>query len=324
MSKARAPVAEAVASIGRTARLWRFGGLSVWQLIVRSWRGYRDNHFGGYSAQFAYYSMLALFPLLILLIAAIARLPLSGVLENSLDAAHRALPEDVSNLLQRQVRDMVRQQVHDIQSHSSFSLIVASLAVLGIAGSQIYLTITEGLNLAYGIKESRRSWQVYGMALLLNLAASLLLLVALVLMVAGPILSGWIETQGFDVPFLATILRSGVRWGVVCSCLWIYTSAIYCLGPSVKLPWYWFSPGSAFAVGGWVLVSQGFRVYVENLARYNETYGALGGVIVLMVWFNLTGAVLLMGGQINAVIHAADIAAAAAEAVKKSNQGDSV
>ena len=217
MIKALAPVAEAVASIGRTARLWRFGGLSPWQLIVRSWRGYRDNHFDGYSAQFAYYSMLALFPLLILLIAAIARLPLSGVLENSLDAAHRALPEDISNLLQRQVQDMVRQQVHDIQSHSTLSLIAASLGVLAIAGSQMYLTITEGLNLAYGVKESRRSWQVYGMALLLNLAASLLLLVALLLMVAGPLLSGWIETQGFDVPFLATILRSGVRWLVVCA-----------------------------------------------------------------------------------------------------------
>lgn len=302
MSKAPAPVAEAVASIGRTARLWKFGGLTPWQLILRSWRGYRDNHFDGYSARFAYYSMLALFPLLILLIAAIARLPLSGVLENSLDAADRALPENTSALLRR--------QVYDIQAHSTFSLIAASLGVLAIAGSQVFLTITEGLNLAYRVKETRRSWQVYGMALLLNVAASLLLLVALVLMIAGPMLSGWIETQGFDVPVLATILRRGVRWGVVCTCLWIYTSAVYCLGPSVKLPWYWFSPGSAFAVGGWVLVSQGFRLYVENLARYNETYGALGGVIVLMVWFNLTGAVLLMGGQINGVIHAAEVAAA--------------
>ena len=72
MSKAPAPVAEAVASIGRTARLWKFGGLTPWQLIVRSWLGYRRNHFDGYSARFAYYSMLALFPLLILLIAALA------------------------------------------------------------------------------------------------------------------------------------------------------------------------------------------------------------------------------------------------------------
>jgi membrane protein len=300
MNKTRAPVAQAVASIGRTARLWRFGGLTPWELTVRSVRGYRENRLGRYSARFAYYCMLALCPLLIVLIAVIARLPISGVLENSLDAARRALGEEISGVLRR--------QVHDIQSHSTIGLIGAGLGVLTIAGSQVFLTITEGLNLAYGVKESRRSWQVYGMALFLNIAASLLLLVALVLMIAGPMLSTFVENHGPDMPVVATILRRGVRWAVVCTCLWIYTSAVYCLGPSVKLPWYWLSPGSAVAVAGWVIVSQGFRLYVESLGRYNETYGALGGVIVLMIWFNLTGAVLLMGGQINGVIHAAETA----------------
>src|SRR5262249_13664807 len=110
------------------------------------------------------------------------------------------------------------------------------------------------------------------------------------------------------IPYLTTILQGGVRWGVVGACLWIATTAIYCLVPNVKLNWYWFSPGSVFAVIGWVLSSQGFRVYVENFASYNKTYGALGGVIVLIVWLNLTGAVLLMGGQINGIIHAAEMA----------------
>jgi membrane protein len=301
MKKVHVPVAESVASIGKTARLWRFGGLSPWQVVVRSMRGYRENRFDGRSAQFAYYSMLAIFPLLILIIAAIARLPLAGVVDNALDAAHRALPQNSYGLLERQVRD--------IQEHSTVSLIVISLGVLTIAGSQVFLTITEGLNQAYGIKETRRTWKVYGMAFLLNIAAAILFLVALVLMVAGPMISEWIATHGFDVPFFQTVLRRGVRWGVVCGCLWLYTAAIYCLVPSLKLPWYWLSPGSAFAVGGWVFVSQGFRLYVENLGRYNETYGAIGGGIVLMIWLNLTGAVLLMGGQINGVIHRAEIEA---------------
>lgn len=295
-----APVAQAVASIGRTARLWRLGGLSPWQLIVQSLRGYRENHFDARSAQFAYYSMLALFPLLILLIAAIARLPVSGVVENSLDAAHRALPENIFDLLDR--------QIHDIREKSTIHVIGVSLLVLTIAGSQVFLTITDGLNLAYGVRETRRFWQVYGMAFLLNLAAALLMLIALLLMIVGPMLSAWVAARQFHVPFVQTILRSGIRWGVVCSSLWLYTCAVYCLVPNVKLPWYWVSPGSVFAVIGWVLVSQVFRLYVENLGRYNQTYGALGGVIVLMIWLDLTGAVLLMGGQINGVIHRAELA----------------
>ena len=77
--------------------------------------------------------------------------------------------------------------------------------------------------------------------------------------------------------------------------------------PSVKLPWYPLSPGSLFATVAWVIVTQGFRAYVENLGQYNETYGALGGVVVLMIWFYLTGSLLLLGGQINSVIHRAAV-----------------
>src|SRR5579864_2062822 len=106
MKTIHVPVAETVASIGRTARLWRFGGLSPWQLVVRSVRGYRENHFDARSAQFAYYSMLALFPLLILLIAALARLPFAGVLDNALDAMHNALPPDTYDMLAHQIRDI--------------------------------------------------------------------------------------------------------------------------------------------------------------------------------------------------------------------------
>jgi membrane protein len=299
--KVHIPVAETVASIGRTARLWRLGGLSVWQLVVRSFRGYRANHFDARSAQFAYYSMLALFPLLILLIAALALLPVGGVLDNALDAAKNALPPDIYELLIRQIRD--------IQDHSTFKLLVAGLGVLAIAGSQIFLTITEGLNRAYGVVESRRWWRLYGLAFLMTIAASLLILVALVLMIIGPRLSSWLETSRIAFPLLETVMKRGVRWGVVCSCLWIATTTVYNMAPSAKLPWYWLSPGSVFAVVGWVAASQGFRLYVEDFASYNTTYGALGGVIVLMVWLNLTGAVLLMGGQINSVIHHAETAA---------------
>src|SRR5438552_131368 len=233
MAKVHVPVAEAVASIGRTARLWRLGGLSPWQLVVRSVTGYRENHCDARAAQFAYYSMLALFPLLILLIAALARLPLSGVVENSLDAAKRALPENIYELLEHQVRD--------IQDRSTFSLFAISLGVLTVAGSQVFLTMTEGLNRVYGVTETRRFWQVYGMAFLLTIAASLLFLIALVLLIVGPKLSEFLLARKIDMPFLQAILGGGLRWSVACACLWIYTTAVYCLVPNIKLPWYWLS-----------------------------------------------------------------------------------
>jgi membrane protein len=85
----------------------------------------------------------------------------------------------------------------------------------------------------------------------------------------------------------------------------LVTSTIYWLMPSANVRWHWVSPGSLFATVGWIAVTQGFRLYVENIARYNETYGTLGGVVVLLTWLYFTGAVLMMGGQIDSVIQTA-------------------
>lgn len=285
-------------TVSATLRLWRLGGLSWWTLLRRARLAYRENQFDARSAQFAYYSLLALFPLLILLLAVLAHLPISGVIENSLDAAHRGLPQNVAQLLAR--------QVSDIRQHSTVSLFGVSFLMLMVAGSRVFVTITSGLNAAYGVHETRRNWQVYGMAFLLTVAVSLLALVALVLMIAGPMLSNWVAAHDFDIGWLRVLLQRGVRWVVVCAALWVYTSTIYWWGPCVKLPWYWLSPGSVIATAGWVAATQLFRLYVENLGSYNETYGALGGVIVLIVWLDLTGVMLFLGGQINAVIYRAE------------------
>jgi len=87
--------------------------------------------------------------------------------------------------------------------------------------------------------------------------------------------------------------------------LLVATSAIYCWVPSVKLTWRLLTPGSVVATAGWVVATQGLRLYAENFGRFNETYGALGGVVVLLVWLYLTGTLLLTGGEIDSVIYRA-------------------
>lgn len=284
-------------SLRHTLRLWKQGVLSPVKVFHDAWRSYSDQHCDARSAQFAYYSLLALCPLLILLIALVAHLPVQGVLESSLEAAGGGLPKEMYDVLDRQIKG--------IQLHSTWKFIGANLFLLALGGARVVLTVIAGLNLAYGVPETRRFWQTYGMAALFTLAASLLALLAMVLMVAGPILSQWVAAQGIDAGWLNVMLRRGVRWSIVCGCLWIGTSTIYWWGPNLRQPWSWLSPGSAFAVGGWVAASQGFRLYVENLANYNETYGALGGVIVLIIWLDISGAMLLFGGHVNAAIHRA-------------------
>lgn len=280
--------------------LWRLGGLSVWKLMMRTIRERRSHQLDARSAQFSYYSMLALAPLLILIIASVAQLPLDDVLESFLRAIKAGLPENVERLINR--------QIVDIQKHSTWKLMIVALVLLSVAGSQVFLTLGAGLDAAYGVEHRRRFLRASGVALALTFGVFVLLLLAMVLLVIGPMVAEFLLGR-IDAPWLHVLLSTGVRWGVACGFMLIATSVVYWLVPSVKLPWYWISPGSLFATVGWIVAMQGMRLYIENVAstRYNETYGALGGVVVLLVWLYMTGTLLLTGGQINGIIRHAVI-----------------
>lgn len=275
--------------------LWRLGGLSVFEVVFRAFESYRRHQLSARSAQFAYYAMLALAPLLIVIIATAALFPVDGAIDSFLRALDIGLPESAVQLINRQVRD--------IQANTSLGLVGAGLVLLGIVGSRLFLTIGAGLDAAYSVRR-RRFLKAGGLALGLTFGIFLLLLVAMLLLLVGPAVARLVS-RFVEQPWILVLLSAGVRWGVACGFILIATATVYWLIPSVKLPWHWISPGSLFATVGWIVVTQGFRLYVENFSRYNETYGALAGVVVLMVWLYLTGAVLLMGGEINSVVHQA-------------------
>lgn len=295
-------------SLSKQLRLWRLGGLSPWEFVKRTASGWKDHQLSAKSAEFAYYSMLSLVPLLILAIAALARFPIVGMLERFELLLERTLPPDAYRL--------VWQQVEDIQAHSSSSLAIAASVVFLFGGMRLFVAMGEGISAAFGTK--RRWVRAQGVSLLFTLGILLLLLVALALLVIGPNIVQWfLYTVGLEE--LEGPLAHGMRWTIVVGCLLLCTSAIYRLMPAVKLPWHWLSPGNVAAVGGWMLLSQGLRFYMTYFGQYNKTYGTLAGVIVLLLWFYLTGAMLLLGGLINGVIYRA---AAEEEAAVIDENGD--
>ena len=181
---------------------------------------------------------------------------------------------------------------------------LVSVVILGFSGSRLFLTMGEGLNAAYGVPVRQLRWQLRGKSLLFTAAVVPLMLLLMVAMVVGPIVVTWFY-QTLDIPLEASFVAHSVRWTLVTVGLWLITAAIHSWIPSARQPWYWLSPGTVFTVVGWMVASQGFRFYVENFASYNQTYGALSGVIVLMIWLYMIGAVLLTGGQLNSVIYKA-------------------
>ena len=276
--------------------LWRFGGLPIWKVAWQTSTGFRDNHLGARCAQFAFYSMLVIAPMLILIIGGVSNLPINNALDQLLESLGRNLTQDVFELIQSQIRG--------IQATRTVSLMLVSVVILGFSGSRLFLTMGEGLNAAYGVPVRHLRWQLRGKSLLFTAAVVPLMLLLMVAMVVGPIVVTWFY-QTLDIPLEASFVAHSVRWTLVTVGLWLITAAIHSWIPSARQPWYWLSPGTVFTVVGWMVASQGFRFYVENFASYNQTYGALSGVIVLMIWLYMIGAVLLTGGQLNSVIYKA-------------------
>jgi membrane protein len=238
--------------------------------------------------------MLAMMPLLIVMVYAIGQMPIHGLLGSFLTLLEKTLPMDAYQLF--------RTQILALQQQSSTTYISFSCLIFLYAGSRLFITIGEGLNVAFGHSPRARRVRTYWLSLALTFSIALLLLLALILLVIGPQAIEWV-IHGVHLPVPDSLSLTLIRWGVVVGFLLGFTSTIYYLVPAHGLPWHWFSPGTVFAVLGWIAASQGFRFYVANYARYNQIYGTLGGVMAMLFWLYLTGAILLMGAQINGIIY---------------------
>ena len=273
---------------------WRLGGLTVAELGRRLWHESREDELFGRAAQLSYYALLALFPALIFLTA------LMGLF-----SAQNYMPELMSylrNVLPADALSMVRRFLSQIAEGSGANIL--SLGALGAlwASSSGVTAIMDALNVVYDVKEdSRPFWRSRLTAMVLTLALAGFVILALTLVLYGSSIGTWIA----DFVGLGTVFAWGwsiLQWPVIIALMLLVVDAVYYVCPDIEQEWRWVTPGSVFAVTMWVVVSLGFKAYVDNFGDYNKVYGSIAGVIVLMLWLYWSGMVLLLGGEINAEI----------------------
>jgi membrane protein len=177
--------------------------------------------------------------------------------------------------------------------------------------------ISESLNVAYHVKETRPWWKQRLIAILLTLILAVLIIAALVIVLYGGRIAEFLAGHyGFDGAF--TLAWKIVQWPIVLVFLFLAFAMIYYWAPDLRnQDWRWITPGSLVAVILWLLVSFAFRIYLHYFDSYSKTYGSLGAVIVLMLWFYFTGAAILIGGEVNSDIEAAAARAGAPDAKKE-------
>ncbi|UOQ92520.1 YihY/virulence factor BrkB family protein [Halobacillus shinanisalinarum] len=245
----------------------------------------------GMAAQLAYFFLLSLFPLMIFLITLLGYMKIDE--QRVLDFIGTYAPPETYEMISKNVTELLNQ--------GSGGLL--SIGILGTlwAASNGVKGLMRALNRAHNVEESRSFIVGRLTAIVLTVAMVLVIAIAFLLPVLGNAIGTYVfSLLGLSDSFIA--LWSAFRWVISSVIFFIVLSFLYIMAPNKTLRINEIAIGAIFATVGWQLVSLLFSYYVSSLGNYSATYGSLGGVIVLMIWFFLSGLVIILGGEINAVV----------------------
>ncbi len=266
-------------------------------LLRRLFRRAARDDVAGLAAELACRSFLELFPFFVLLSA------LGELVANRLGVQNPAdqLLDLLSDSLPQGAADPIRQQLEVVLGTRQSG--IAGLVVLGAvwlaAGGGAALL--KAMNRIFGLKETRPWWERYVIGASMALLAGGVVVVALVLLAAGQLLGQRASSSG--VPSWFWVLAGFARWPLLLLVLMAEAAIVLRVAPNIKLPWGWVSPGTVLFAVGWLASSAIFVAYVSWAGGYAATYGALGGVVVLLLWLQLSALALLLGAEMTAMMH---------------------
>ncbi|MCC6382262.1 MAG: YihY family inner membrane protein [Dehalococcoidia bacterium] len=269
---------------------------------------FMDDDLTGLAAELSYRFFLALFPFAIFLAALGGFVASLAGVENPaqkvIDLFGDALPSDAASVVRKQVEEVV-------SARNAGLLSFGILGTIWAAGGGVGALI-KAMNRAYDIPETRPFWKKTGIALGITVLAGTALLAAFGVMIAFQAYGGRIaDAIGLGTPF--AIFMNVARFPLVLALLTVAIAFVYWAAPNTAQPFKWVTPGALVFTVGWIVATVLFALYVASFSSYNATYGALGGVVVLLVWFYLTSVLVLLGAEVNAVLDEAQAGEALAE-----------
>lgn len=280
--------------------LWELGGLTWTQLAKRVWNRINDNDLINRGYELAYNFLLAVFPLLLVVLALLGMFASRGsTLRDSLFSyLQTALPPSAYQL--------IRQTLQEVMKGSGGGKLTFGLLFSLYSGSSGVTQLMSTLNAAYEVREQRSWIRVHLTSIALTLAMAIFSILAIALILAGGYTIHLVG-QAVGLSTFAYVAFKFIQWASALVFIVFAFALIYYYAPDVESQhWYWITPGSIVGVAIWILASGALRAYLHFLNTYSKTYGSVGAVIILMLWFYVTGLAFLIGGQINATIeHAA-------------------
>jgi membrane protein len=266
------------------ARAWR-------DILLRVKDEAKNDNVSLLSGGVAFFAMLSLVPALIAVVSIYGLVANPSDVERQANDLTKALPPDAQRLVVEQLRNVVS------SSKSGLGLAAVAAIVLALwSASSAVKHLIEAVNTAYGQRDERGFVKLRGLSILLSLGAALFMAAAIALIAFVPAALG--DTSlGAAARFALNV----IRWPLLAFGMIVGLAIVYKLDPDRDDPQFrWFSWGAVAATVAWIVASILFSVYAANFGNYNEMYGSLGAVIVLMLWLYLTANVVLLGAELNA------------------------
>jgi len=264
-----------------------------WPVLKRTVKEFRDDNLTDWAAALTYYSVLAIFPALIVLVS------LLGLIGES---ATQPLIDNLGSVAPGPAKEIMTNALQNLQGDRGAAgvlFVVGLLAALWSASGYV-AAFMRASNSIYDIEEGRPVWKT----LPVRVGLTLVLLFLLAITAIAVVLTGGIAQKVGDLIGLGSSAVDAwniAKWPVLLLVVSFMFALLYWAAPNVKHPGFrWISPGGVLAVVAWLIASGAFALYVSNFGSYNKTYGALGGVVVFLVWLWISNIVILLGAEFNA------------------------
>ncbi len=263
-------------------------------LAVRTFKGALAHDIFNLSAQQAYYFFFALFPALLFVIGIASFFPLQSLTGDVVVMLGRFAPQMVTEILTQAMQSLGQQNSGGVLT---FGFLVTIWSM-----STAMTAIVTTLNAAYGVTDSRPWWKTRAIAIGLTVGIAIFIVVSMFLVLAGPTFAEHLAGR-FGLGPAFTWAWWVVQWPVVFAMIASAIGLVYYFAPDVEQDWVWITPGSVAATIVWLLISLALKFYYQLVpSAANPTYGVIGGIMVLLLWFYASGIALLLGAEMNAEI----------------------
>ena len=268
-------------------------GGSWTDVLKRTIREFKEDNLTDWAAALTYYGILAIFPALLALVSIV------GLMGND---TTQSLIDNLGQVAPGPAKDIFTSAIENLQKNQGAAgiMLIVGIAVAIWSASGYVSAFMRASNAIYDVEEGRPIWK----SIPTRVGTTLVLLLLLAITAVGVVLTGGLAQQvgkviGLDKTFVE--VWDIAKWPVLLAVVSLMFAILYYAAPNVKHPKFrWVSPGGIVAVVLWILASAAFALYVANFSSYNETYGAIGGVIVFLTWLWITNIAVLFGAELNA------------------------